>query len=126
MRVLVCGGRSFNDRATVERVLGQIHAETPIAVVIEGGASGADRLAFAWASAGNRCGTETYAADWEADGRAAGPQHNARMLHDGRPDLVVAFPGGRGTADMVAKARRAGVRVVEVPAREKAVAEEPK
>ena len=37
---------------------------------------------------------------------------NARMLAEGKPDLVVAFPGGRGTADMVAQARKAGVRVV--------------
>jgi len=30
------------------------------------------------------------------------------------PDLVLAFPGGRGTADMVSRARKAGVRVVEI------------
>ena len=38
----------------------------------------------------------------------------ARMLEEGRPDLVIAFPGGRGTADLVARARRAGVEVMEV------------
>jgi hypothetical protein len=36
------------------------------------------------------------------------------MLDEGKPDLVIAFPGGRGTADMVKKARRAGVEVVEI------------
>jgi hypothetical protein len=35
------------------------------------------------------------------------------MLALGKPDLVLAFPGGRGTRDMVAKAIKAGVRVVE-------------
>jgi UDP-N-acetylmuramoylalanine-D-glutamate ligase len=35
------------------------------------------------------------------------------MLEREKPDLVVAFPGGRGTADMVAKARAAGVEVLE-------------
>lgn len=34
------------------------------------------------------------------------------MLTDGQPDLVVAFPGGRGTADMVRRARAAGVETV--------------
>lgn len=36
------------------------------------------------------------------------------MLSEGKPSLVVAFPGGEGTADMVRKARAAGVEVVEV------------
>ena len=36
------------------------------------------------------------------------------MLDEGKPDLVIAFPGGRGTADMVRKANRAGVKVVEI------------
>jgi hypothetical protein len=36
------------------------------------------------------------------------------MLDDGKPELVVAFPGGRGTADMMRRAREAGVEVIEV------------
>jgi hypothetical protein len=31
------------------------------------------------------------------------------MLDQGKPDLVVAFPGGRGTANLVKQARAAGV-----------------
>jgi hypothetical protein len=30
-----------------------------------------------------------------------------------RPDLLVAFAGGKGTADMVRRARAAGVEVIE-------------
>ena len=36
------------------------------------------------------------------------------MLDDGKPDMVVAFPGGRGTEDMMRRARNAGIRVIEV------------
>lgn len=36
------------------------------------------------------------------------------MIDEEQPDLGVAFPGGRGTADMARRARKAGVRVVEV------------
>jgi hypothetical protein len=36
------------------------------------------------------------------------------MLEEGKPDLVVAFPGGTGTANMVKQARAAGVEVLEV------------
>ena len=55
-----------------------------------------------------------FAADWATNGKAAGPIRNRKMLTEGRPDLVVAFPGGRGTADMIAQSKAAGVRVVEV------------
>jgi hypothetical protein len=34
------------------------------------------------------------------------------MLNEGKPDLVVAFPGGRGTADMVKRARAAGIELI--------------
>jgi hypothetical protein len=82
-------------------------------VVIEGGAAGADRWARSWARL-RAIDVETYEAQWARDGRAAGPIRNQAMLINGRPDLVVAFPGGRGTADMVRRAKAAGVRVIEV------------
>lgn len=49
-------------------------------------------------------------------GRAAGPIRHQRMLDEGMPDLVLALPGGRGTADMVRHATLAGVEVIEVGA----------
>lgn len=58
---------------------------------------------------------EDFPADWERNGRAAGPIRNRQML-DGKPDLVIAFPGGKGTADMVAEAKRRGIAVREVGA----------
>jgi hypothetical protein len=39
---------------------------------------------------------------------------NQWMLEDSQPDVCVAFPGARGTADMVCRARKAGVRIVEI------------
>jgi hypothetical protein len=47
-------------------------------------------------------------------GKGAGPRRNKQMIEEGNPDLVIAFPGGRGTADMINRARAAGVRVIEV------------
>ena len=114
-RVIVCGGRGYADRDRVFAVLDELHAELPIAVVAHGDAPGADRLATEWAL---RRGTLTsaYIAQWERDGRAAGPIRNQRMLVEAKPDLVVAFPGNRGTADMVRRAKAAGVPVMEVAA----------
>jgi len=93
MRVLVCGGRAFDDREKLFQSLDRQHAVTPFSLLIEGGARGADQLAMSWA---HERGIEhlRFDADWEARGRAAGPIRNQRMLDEGRPDVVIAFPGG--------------------------------
>ena len=57
-----------------------------------------------------------FPAEWKKHGKAAGPIRNRKMLQDGKPDLVLAFPGGRGTANMVELATDAGIRVMHVPA----------
>lgn len=111
-RVLVCGGRYFDNLLAMRLALSFLDGEQAIALVINGGASGADTLARQWAGErGIPC--ETYPASWTVDGRSAGPKRNQRMLDQGRPDAVVAFPGGSGTADMVRRARKAGVPVYE-------------
>lgn len=112
-RVIVCGGRDYQDGTRVSAVLHKLHSEAGIDLIIEGGAKGADYLAHVWACMAG-VPTERFEADWENQGSFAGPARNKRMLDEGKPDLVIAFPGGRGTADMVRKARKAGVQVVEI------------
>ncbi len=114
MRILVCGGRDYADRNRVYDVLDEIHHETPVTAIIEGGAAGADHFACLWSAKRDIDGHQRFVADWTLHGKAAGPLRNARMLAEGRPDLVIAFPGGRGTADMVRKAEAAGVPVRRV------------
>ena len=108
MRVLVCGGRDFVDNDLLCRTLDEMDPSPTL--LIEGGARGADGMAFAWAS---RHGVErrTYPANWAKYGKAAGFVRNQAMLDRGKPDVVIAFPGGRGTADMAGRAERAGVEV---------------
>lgn len=113
MRVLVCGGRDYQDSRRVYAVLDKLHAEAGIDRLIEGGARGADRLAQQWAESAG-VPVSTYEADWEAFGTFAGHKRNATMLEDGQPDVVVAFPGGAGTRNMMRQARKAGVEVVEI------------
>jgi hypothetical protein len=109
MKVLVCGGRSYLDHKRVFAVLDELKPKH----VVHGGASGADRCANDWALVrGVR--RSIYPADWTRHGKAAGPKRNQLMLDKEKPDLVVAFPGGRGTADMVNRARAAGVRLMEI------------
>lgn len=116
LRVLVCGGRNYDDRSTVYRVLDGIHARTPIHCIIGGGATGADHIGAVWSVSRNIPDFARFDADWTMHGKAAGPLRNQRMLDEGKPNLVIAFAGGRGTADMVRRARVAGITVIEVPA----------
>jgi hypothetical protein len=82
--------------------------------IIQGGARGADKLAREWAE-DRGVGCVTFRADWEKHGPSAGPIRNGQMLSEGKPNLVLAFPGGRGTADMVQRAHAASVLVVKYP-----------
>ena len=108
--VLVCGGRTFHDGGLVEQTLNQLHAHTPITHLVHGGAQGADRLGGLWAwSMKIRC--TVVHPDWVKHGKRAGPLRNQEMLDTYAPSLVVAFPGGRGTEDMVRRAIDAGVAV---------------
>lgn len=123
MRVLVCGGRAYKDQLRVFDELQSLWAgrstKDPEFVVIAGDAAGADQFAHQWARI--VCGhgdtrDVQYAAGWKwKNGKLlnpeAGPIRNQRMLDDGKPDMVLAFPGGRGTADMVRRAKAAGVEV---------------
>lgn len=112
-RLLICGGREFKDEASGFAFLDQLAAGRQIAVVIEGGARGGDAIGRAWAE--SRCiEVVTFYADWSGLGRKAGPIRNHAMLTDGKPTLVAALPGGKGTAHMTRIAREAGVAFVEM------------
>lgn len=54
---------------------------------------------------------EPWPANWKKHGKAAGPLRNKEMLVPRdlpRADVLVVFPGGRGTANCVEQARKAG------------------
>lgn len=112
-RVLVCGGRDYSDRALLYSVLDVAHAANPIDLLIAGGANGADSMALDWAR-GEGVQRKIVYADWHTHGTKAGPIRNQQMLDEGKPHLVIAFPGGPGTADMIRRAQKAGVPVARV------------
>lgn len=113
LRVLVCGGRKYHDQAHVWATLSELNAEQPIGLIIHGSATGADRLAQAWAHS-RLIPERAFDANWPKYGSSAGAMRAQQMIDEGKPDLVVAFPGGPGTADLVQRARLHGVKVLEV------------
>jgi hypothetical protein len=111
IRVVVCGGRRYADDRYVSCVLDELHRSRGIDVIVHGDATGADALADEWAQL-RGVQRVKYPASW-ASGRGAGPRRNARMLDEVRPDIVVAFPGGAGTADCIRQAKQRGIDVLE-------------
>lgn len=118
MKLLVTGGRNYDDWDALRAALDEVHAATPVDLVVHGDYDGADQLARRWAErrrhAMGRVWHAPCPADWDQFDKAAGPIRNSHMLDVHRPDLVVAFPGGRGTANMVEAALRWGVRVKDL------------
>lgn len=103
MKVLVCGGRGFRDRVKLETTLDALHERYGFTCVVTGAYRGADSLAEQWA----RSRAIKYVgvpANWQKHYGAAGPIRNQRMLDEEKPDMVIAFLGGSGTADMIAVA----------------------
>lgn len=109
--VLVTGGRDYNDVGTVFDCLVKLNAQFERMLVVHGDAAGADSLAY---DVCKEIGIEQVRvpAAWKKYFKGAGPIRNQLMLDLFDIDLVMAFPGGVGTADMCAKADRKGIPVL--------------
>jgi hypothetical protein len=107
MIVLVCGGRDYNDYKFVEQTLNQIADH--ITLLVNGDALGADSMADSWA-VDHGIQVARCPANWDFYQKGAGPVRNRAMMLI-QPHLVIAFPGGKGTADMTRVADNAGVPV---------------
>lgn len=110
MKLLVCGGRDYRDWETLYRVLDEYLDRTDL--LIHGGAAGADVMAGDWA-AHRGVHVATVLAQWDRYGKRAGYLRNAAMLRLA-PDMVIAFPGGKGTRNMVNLTREAGIELIEI------------
>lgn len=117
--VLICGSREYQHESTVK---GFIRSLPSTALVIEGGAKGVDSLARKFATE-RKIHVATVPALWSQFHKAAGPKRNAAMLQL-KPHAVVAFPveGSKGTADMINRAKLAGVETIVIAPSGKVIA----
>lgn len=115
MRVGVCGGRGFDDTRAVWAALDKERLAVPhdTLEVVQGGAPGADKIAREWCVA-REVPYFNVPAEWEKHGRAAGPIRNQKIVDKYELDKLLAFPGGRGTADMVFRAENACIPVQRI------------
>lgn len=117
-RILVCGGRDFTNNYVFHKEMTKIFRNLDITspyqvMFILGLAKGADDLGLKMAQK-NQIEHATYPANWNAHGKAAGMITNRQMRDEGKADHVVAFPGGKGTANMVSISRQVGIPVTEI------------
>jgi hypothetical protein len=111
--LLICGGRDFDDWGLFTATcIDVFNKHGKITHIISGGARGADKFAR-WLAKGWDISFTEYPANWKEYGKSAGYIRNKQMLDEGKPDLVLAFPGGKGTEMMMKIAREAGVEVIE-------------
>ena len=103
MRVIVCGGRDYNNYERIVSALDAAHNKRPITLLIEGGAKGADAHAAIWAD-NQGIPRVTCHANWKLFNGGAGPRRNQDMINQLSPDCLIAFKGGKGTADMISRA----------------------
>lgn len=118
-RAIVCGSRNgFQRKVELERALREALARWQFEHVIVGSVNGVDQLALVWAVRRAELTCTIVAAKWKAHGLSAGPRRNTQMLVMFEPHVVLAFPGGDGTADMVRQAVKHGVPTLRWEGRE--------
>jgi hypothetical protein len=111
MKVIICGGRGFEDVAALEAAI-KLSGFT-IVEVVTGGANGADKMGDYWAQRNDR-DRVVFHANWSGYGRMAGPLRNERMAE--YADACIALPGGKGTADMISRAKAHGLLLYDAAA----------
>lgn len=109
MRIVVCGGRTYPHNGRVHRALNAVHWRKPITRLIHAATPGTASLAAAWAVS-NGVDAESHLLLAGLPPRAAEQQCNAEMIATA-PEGVIAFPGGRSTADLCMRADSSSIRI---------------
>lgn len=116
MIVMVTGGRTYTDKEEVRRNLLPFGLGD---ILIVGGADGADELARRYWHYKLELPYVVMPAPWSRVGRPAGMMRNQAMLVGNAiapyaelvPELVIAFPGGRGTQAAMGMAEAKGIPI---------------
>lgn len=118
--LIVTGGRDYKNEHLIRETLDKLLKEHEHLIVLHGGCNleekiGVDYFADKWCK-DNDVLVIPYFADWDQFGRAAGPIRNEQMAKGGgyKATMCVTFPGGKGTKNMIAVAKKHGLEVLEI------------
>lgn len=114
-RVIVAGGRDFKDYKLLEKTLNK-HLPKRNVTIVQGEAKGADALGKRYAVE-NSIGVDSFPADWDRYGKAAGHRRNAEMAAYAKNKprgMLIAFWDGksRGTSNMINTAIRYKLKIL--------------
>jgi len=111
MKAIVAGGRDYKWNAKDYLLLHEIVVEYSIDEIVSGMATGIDSMGIKYAHE-NDIKLHECPAEWGKYGRAAGPIRNGYMAY--YSDMLIVWPGGRGTKNMIKQAKEAGIGIIEV------------
>ena len=102
LKLIICGGRNYRLTEHDYNNLDLIHDQFKVVEVVSGGCAGADIYGEAWARE-KGIPIRQFIPEWAKAGRKAGPLRNQEMAE--YADACIAFPGGKGTQDMINRFR---------------------
>jgi len=114
MKVVICGGRDFDDdKIMLEGILKFVIEHGGIHQVISGAARGADKMGEAWAKSYN-LPISSHPADWDTHGKSAGYRRNKEMIDIA--DACIAYWDGvsKGTKHTIDLAEKKGIPLLVV------------
>jgi len=124
--IAITGGRDVHPSTASLRSFASLVQATRAALVVHGDCrTGVDQVVAEYLVRTTDVAVEGWPADWKRYRRWAGPRRNKLMLEQDRRewggenretlvDLLVAWPGGVGTADCTESAHRLGILVLPV------------
>ena len=129
MRVVIFGGRKFGNKRLFDSTMYKFQEEIgKISIVVEGGATGADRMGRYWARQ-HHIPVITFEPNWDdlytmpvrIKTTTQGKRYNSlatlvrnqRMVNEGELNHAISFPGESGTADMARRLKAAGIEIFE-------------
>ena len=115
-KAIICGGRDYTPKFWDQNEIAKLCIKHNIEEIVTGGATGADTFGARIAEEAEVTST-IFPAHWHTYGRRAGMIRNTEMaeyLDDGGDNIVIALPGGAGTALMVKIARGLLIKVYEI------------
>lgn len=111
MRTIIAGSREYNNFEAANSILSR--CPWKVTEVVCGEARGADAMGKQWAEL-NKIQVVSFPADWDNNGKAAGPIRNKEMAE--YSDAIVVFWDGvsKGTKNMVDLAIQYGLHLLLV------------
>lgn len=105
VRLIVAGGRDFDDEQRAFRILESLMCKFPYMTIIEGGARGADAIGKKFAKM-SCLDLESMPADWGTHGKAAGYMRNEDMAKCATHCLCFWDGKSKGTKHMIDLAKK--------------------